>query len=365
MKAFAMTIFAFEIAVVTGGCISSNNTLIPVTDPNVESNFLGFSIEPPVGQGWFVQEQGSNWITYIKRTGLNSKHTVTATAISQPVDLPLRSRKELREHVKRMEEIVKTYSKYGTTNQRISALRIDRAECIRVDFTAQDYGIFFVLGPPYIVKGFDINCLHPSSSHMVIRFGVSQRFRKGEIPLALETETEPFIAGISFDEQIINRFSIGALMGVYAYDKYIFFPDGRNRSIESVFLTALKEGGCEKAEVYSASSTREDMLPIEYDGEWAFNSVIGARPDLGCLLGRLGRWKEALDAFRAASIDSNPQSAETMGNVGVAAHVAGRFQESTEYFKKAKTLEPGYFTKKIKQKKIFRASEKGASVFGE
>jgi tetratricopeptide (TPR) repeat protein len=127
-------------------------------------------------------------------------------------------------------------------------------------------------------------------------------------------------------------------------------------------MSALKEGGCKKAEIYNPSSASEQMLAIEYDVAWVISAKLGAYPDLGCVLGKVGRWNEAVEAFKAAST-SNPQSADIMGNIGVAAHVVGRFEESIEYYRKAKSLESDYFKKKAQQKRIFNASEQGVSIF--
>lgn len=370
MKASTITLMIFAIAILTGGCVSITQKLIPSTDPSVRTNFFGFSIQPPDGQGWFVQEQGSLRITYTKITKRKEKHTVLAMAMSQAVDQPLKSKKELLEYVERTEKTIKTDSRFEAVNQRISVLQIDHAECVRVDFTADDHSVPFAFGATYILQGFDIICLHPFSSHILIRFGVSQRFEKGKTPLMLENEINASIKSLSFDERIQNRFSIGPLMGMYRYDKFLLFPDGRNWSKERSLLSAVKEGVCKKTEIYMSSTASERVLAMEYDMEWATNASILAnpnfglkpRPDLGCILGKVGRWKEALVAFRIA-LKANPQSAEIRGNIGVAAHVVGRFKESVEYFTKAKTLKPGYFNKRIHQKQIFSASEQGISVF--
>jgi tetratricopeptide (TPR) repeat protein len=173
----------------------------------------------------------------------------------------------------------------------------------------------------------------------------------------LNTEIDAFIKSITFHENIRSQLSIGPLIGRYASDKFVFFPAGRDRSNEKLFMSALKEGGCENAEVYTQSPAAEQLLAMEYDVAWFVSGYEEVIQDLGCVLGKVGRWKEAFEAFQAVS-KNNPESATIMGNLGVGASAIGKYNESVEYFSKAQTLEPEYFKNKVSQKKIFKASNK-------
>lgn len=363
MKGSAINIIVSIIALLVGGCVTTPQKWTPVTH-GAPKWFLGFSIQPPQGQDWSFQQLGYNWINYKKETKRKEKHTVIAMAGSQPV-LELESiKKDFIGYVETTSKAERSDSRFKFINEEISPLIIGRAECGRVDFKVEDHGVPFAFGSTYILQGFDILCLHPDSPYMLVRFGYSQRFEEGETPLMLKNELDPFIKSIIFDEDIQNRFSIGPLLGVYAYDKFTFFPDGRNRSKERLLMNALKEGGCKGAEIYTLSPATEQRLAIEYDVAWVIAAKAGVTPDLGCILGKVGRWDEAAEAFQAAST-SSPQSADIMGNIGVAAHVIGRFKESVEYFKKAKSMEPDYLMKRPQQKMILNASKEGASVFRE
>jgi len=98
-----------------------------------------------------------------------------------------------------------------------------------------------------------------------------------------------------------------------------------------------------------------DVLEIEMkDGSvrrfWfditSFFGKIGLNPDdaeeyyiLGLTYGHLGRWQEALDAFKK-TIKIQPDFAEAHYNLGVAYDELGRYQEAIESFKRAIRIEP-------------------------
>ena len=362
MKASFIITAIFSIIILAGGCAVTEQKLIPATDPNVSTNFIGFSVEPPDGQNWFIKEQTYFWPVYIKMTELKEKHSVIAMALSIPVDLEFESIKDFMEYAEKISKIERSDSRFRAVNENVSLIKVDRAECVRVDFSAEDHGVPFTFGSAYFLQGFDILCLHPDFPYMLIRFGYSQRFEKGKTPLALESEINSFIESITFDEDIKNRDSIGPLLGIYAYDKFIFFPEGRNYSKEKLLMNALKEGGYKEAEIYRQSATSEQMLAIEYDGASLVRSM--GYPGFGSVLGKVGRWKEAFKVFKIMSAKKT-QSSEIMGNVGVASHVIGNFGESVKYFQKAKTIDPDYFKNKRQQQKMFGASQEGVSVFSK
>ena len=218
---------------------------------------------------------------------------------------------------------------------------------------AEDHGVPWA-GTTYILEGVDVLCLHPDFSHLLMRFGYSQRYEKGKTPLMLDKEINAFFNSIIIKrKKIKERFTIGSLIGMYASDKFVFFPTGRDQSKEKILMNALKEGGCIQAEVYKQSPTSEQLLAMEYDVAWVASDIKKVIPELGCVLGKVGRWQEAYEAFQFAS-NNNPESASLMGNLGVAANAIGKYKESVEYFSKAQKNDADYFSNKPNQKKIFR-----------
>lgn len=244
---------------------------------------------------------------------------------------------------------------------KISHITIDGVACAKVEFSTDDRGVPGAAGSAYELHGYDIVCRHPHSPQTLVVLGYSQRYEKGRTPIAIDKEVTLFVNSLRFSADISKRFSISPLLGVFAYDKALFFPNGRDQDKEAYWLSALREGGCTNAEVFSASEESIQKLAIEYDIAWFMSSEKKVMYQLGCVLSKVARWSEAFQAFKAAS-RSNPNSAEIMGYTGVAAHVTGRYQESIEYFKKAIALEPGYFEKRPRQKIIYNASERGVSA---
>jgi len=152
------------------------------------------------------------------------------------------------------------------------------------------------------------------------------------------------------------------LTGHYHKDKYYFFPNGRNFEKEKLYLKALHEGA--EGEIYKPSDMfgAEQNLAIEYDAISfvAINSDEGTW-EYGIVLGKVGRWKEAVDALTKV-VNSNPASGGIWGNLGVAHHALGNYKESVSSFEKAVTIDPSYFDSRPNQIKIWLASKGGLTV---
>ena len=103
------------------------------------------------------------------------------------------------------------------------------------------------------------------------------------------------------------------LTGHYYQDKYYFFPYGRNFEKEKLFLQALQEGA--DGETYKPSDMfgAEQNLAIEYDAI-SFSAINSYKSDweYGIVLGKVGRWKEAVDALTKV-VNNNPASAGLRG----------------------------------------------------
>lgn len=146
------------------------------------------------------------------------------------------------------------------------------------------------------------------------------------------------------------------LTGHYYKDKYYFFPNGRNFERESLFLSALKEGAEGELSKPNWRFSAEQNLAIEYDAlSFVVKTSSKVQWEYGIVLGKIGRWKEAADAFRTF-VETNPTSAGTWGNLGVAEHAPDHYQESVVAFEKAAAIDPAYFGKRETQQKIWQAS---------
>lgn len=154
------------------------------------------------------------------------------------------------------------------------------------------------------------------------------------------------------------------LTGHYYKDKFYFFPMGRNFKIEDIFLQALREGAVGKFFEPSKAFGPEQNLAIEYDAAATAVKISNnayALESYGIVLGKVGRWKEAAEAFKKASGISNA-SAGVWGNLGVALHALGNYNASVESFAKAESLGSSYFDSRPNQKMIWLASKDGRQI---
>jgi len=298
MKPAIVPIIAILAAISASAIAAFDQASLSAADPSVRKTFLGFSILPPEGQGWHVQEQGFSLITHIKSPTNSGRYTVLVSARSRPIELKPAESKDFLGYVDRATPTTGEAPRYQEISKKISPVTIDHAECVRVDFSTKDRGVPYASGATYTMQGFDIWCLHPHFPQMLVELSHSQRFDKDIAPLALDKEVTSFLESLRFRPEVRKRFSIGPLLGSFAYDKAIFFPNGRNIAKETYLLSALKEGGYTKAEVFSPSQESVQKLAIEYDVRWLFGSKNGVTPELGCVLGKVDRWTEALQAFQ-------------------------------------------------------------------
>ncbi len=155
--------------------------------------------------------------------------------------------------------------------------------------------------------------------------------------------------------------SKGPLKGRYRLDKTRFYPKKHNTEEKKFLFAALKEGEGFQPRDYPGLSA-EQNLASSYD---VISSIVRefqvGYAGLGVVLGRVGLWEEASQAFLKAA-KKKPNSAGTWGNLGVAYHVLGNYKQSENAFQKALKLEPGYFDARPLQKKIAENSRKNGSV---
>lgn len=152
------------------------------------------------------------------------------------------------------------------------------------------------------------------------------------------------------------------LTGHYYMDKYYFFPKGRDFEREKLFVRALKEGAEE--ELYkpdwrwSPEVSPEEKLAIEYD---ALSTLVAYSGKFhwghGIVLGKVGRWREAVEAFQKAT-QAHPSFPGNWGNLGVAEHALGHYEQSVAAFEKALQLDPAYFQTREAQRAIWQASRR-------
>ncbi len=118
-------------------------------------------------------------------------------------------------------------------------------------------------------------------------------------------------------------------------------------------MTALEESV--KPEATASPLSFEERLAVNYDAYWAISKAIGVKPaGLGAILFMVGCEEESfIDKYRFAPLRD---PAGWWGELGVAEHIIGNYEESEGAFDKALQIEPDYFAKRPIQKRIAEAA---------
>lgn len=152
------------------------------------------------------------------------------------------------------------------------------------------------------------------------------------------------------------------LTGHYYKDKYYFFPYGRDYEREALFGRALLEGAQLDQPEPDRRLNAEQNLAVDYDSASYLANIFGKNEwQYGIVLGKVGRWKEAVAAFQSA-VKENPSDLGAWGNLGVANHALGRYHESVEAFGEALQRDPAYFSQRPTQRLVWQASRESQPV---
>ncbi len=186
--------------------------LVPITDPTKRLEFHGFSVLPPLGENWSIQNQGANSIVFAKSTKKGRDHTVVAFArtVSQS-EVPL---KAVLEYVGKggspCIDVTTTGNPFFALYLAFRSPRFKNLEaqicvescqgkaCGRSDLTVEDHGVPYAPGSVFILTQRDLYFLHPDSPEVVVHLSYSQRFLRGEKPLPIDAEIEPFLKSLEF-----------------------------------------------------------------------------------------------------------------------------------------------------------------------
>jgi tetratricopeptide (TPR) repeat protein len=155
------------------------------------------------------------------------------------------------------------------------------------------------------------------------------------------------------------------LTGHYYKDKFYFFPHGRNFEIEAIYFEALREG--DRTYEPTQQFRAEANIAIDYDAmAFVAQRFSGRSSRYGIVLGRVGRWRESIEAFQEANPDdelADPEASSGLpGNIGVAQHALGNYAESVSSFEKALSLNATYLDSRPNQMKIFLAAKEGKAL---
>lgn len=195
---------------IIAGCASNIDALKPVAteaaskpyaDRSISQrrSFRGFTVIPPKSDGWVITRKDRNGIYLQKISGPHQRISLLAFAELKLLQTPLNSTARLKEFVEKMEKLGESDRRFKNYLYNISTIRINGKDCVKTDFSSEDYGVPYDRRTPYILKGFTTYCLHPDSSSRVVVVSYSQRYEKGKAPLTLENEMQQFVEGIVFE----------------------------------------------------------------------------------------------------------------------------------------------------------------------
>ncbi len=150
-----------------------------ITDPTRRLQFESFSVLPPSGENWFIQNQGTDNVHFSKGTTRGEYHTVTALARSSDTEfaswanrLVLAREGLLTEQLlslgAKIQEQQWQDSRYKPLEARVALDSSLGKECMRFDFTAEDRGVPYAPGSVFVLTAHDLYCLHPDSSTLVV-----------------------------------------------------------------------------------------------------------------------------------------------------------------------------------------------------
>lgn len=170
-----------------------------LTDPTQRLYFTHFSVLPPVGGNWIVDDEGRNHIVFSRvNVGRGRFHTIVATAELVPVPEELQNLDRLQDHVERQYRSGSRESQLTPLEVRVAQVRLGGTGCIRFDGRAEEHGNPSAEGRVLIFEIHEYSCPSPVTSMVVVKLAYSQRFPEGAQPLSVEDEITPFLNGMKF-----------------------------------------------------------------------------------------------------------------------------------------------------------------------
>lgn len=212
MKAYLKkALQAFFILVVITGLINTGCATAPVkpivqlTDPTERISFQGASFLPP-GEDWFTAYQHKNKALFT-RVFLNKPaakavdlHTIAAEATTTFVDVDLKDRNEIIEHIKEERQNEKMEDRFRSIELKISLDNSLGYDCMRDDRKVEDRGVPQFLGEVFILEAHNLTCPHPDYPWYVIVLTYSQRYHAESQPIPIDVEGELFLKGLKFEK---------------------------------------------------------------------------------------------------------------------------------------------------------------------
>jgi hypothetical protein len=185
-------------AVLVAGCALGSHTPRRA-DSGQELEARGFTVRAPRGDGWYLVQHEADTVHFSKETDAGNAHTVLAFVATADSPTPINGRGALRRVCEDGLRRDLENPRFTVQELRVEDADLGRVPCERIDFVALDRGVPWAPGQVFVLRGYDLVCVHPAAPRsLLVRIGTSQRYAEGRTPLPIDAELAPFIQSLRF-----------------------------------------------------------------------------------------------------------------------------------------------------------------------
>lgn len=171
-----------------------------VTDPGRRFSGRGFSVGPPVGDQWYVLRQDPAIVGFAKDLGGRGLHTVMVFVAAADSPTPIATPEDLRAFVQETTRKDFDNPRFTAVASNVEAEAIAGASCVRMRFTAEDRGVAYAMASVFILRGWQMVCVHPGSAGRgLVLVGASQRYLITGRPAEIDGEVEAVLRTLRFE----------------------------------------------------------------------------------------------------------------------------------------------------------------------
>jgi len=183
----------------------------PVENADRPFVFAGFSVLPPRGASWVVLPLEAGDYNHVVMFGKRVRDTPPSTPAEERTVIAVAKLWDLRDDGPRTAEGLQRWSERSgaKAGERFSprhhALGLTAvvepgrgAECVRYALAVEDDGVPGFPGSVFVLSARGIRCLHPRWPRYAVDLSYSERHLRGQPPLALDAEAEPFMRSLHF-----------------------------------------------------------------------------------------------------------------------------------------------------------------------
>lgn len=210
IKSYLSSLIIFIVLGVSG--CAGNPFIVPVNNPEQRISYYHFSFLPPKGNNWKTTEKPHksilfespmitiNFVKHPLPTTVSKGETAAATAQVHAFHRDDNINKEmLLKYSKHSLETPPDDPRYKMIDAQYSVDDSYDTPCLRHKAIAEDKMVPGHSGSIFIFHVWGLTCVHPKYKNEIYILSASQRYLKGESPINLEKEYEPFLNSLQFN----------------------------------------------------------------------------------------------------------------------------------------------------------------------